>query len=92
MTDYNKSIFLDLNFRTALLESVDWDQDMSDTLLADIQASLSSDAHHHPEEILENIKQKYGNAAFKLVKNLFTEVYIDNGFYQKLGEGDDYEH
>ena len=91
MTDYNKSIFLDLNFRTALLESVDWDQDMSGALLVDIQTSLSHGTHH-PKDILENIRQKYGDDAFKLVKNVFSEVYIDNGFYQKLGEGDDYEH
>ena len=89
MSDPNKSLLLDLNFRTALLESVDWDETQSASLLQYLQDSLNG-ITSFPEEILENIRIEYGEASHVLIKKMFVDAYIENGLYVKP-EGD-YEH
>ena len=89
MSDTNKSLLLDLNFRTALLESVDWDETQSASLLQYLQESLNA-VTAFPEEILENIYVVYGESAHDLIKKMFVDAYIENGLYVKP-EGD-YEH
>ncbi len=89
MSDPNKSLLLDLNFRTALLESVDWDETQSASLLQYLQDSLNG-ITSFPEEILENIRIEYGEASHVLIKKMFVDAYIENGLYIK--PGDDYEH
>ena len=89
MSDPNKSLLLDLNFRTALLESVDWDESQSASLLQYLQDSLKS-VTVFPEEILESVRSEYGESAYVLIKKMFVDVYIENGLYIK--PGDDYEH
>ncbi len=88
LTDRNKLLILDLNFRTALLESVDWDENQSDSLLQYLQISLAENTK--PTDILDKILGDYGEAAHKLIKKMFLEAYIDNGLFTK--QGDDYEH
>ena len=89
MKDPNKALLLDLNFRTALLESVDWDETQSASLLQYLQDSLLG-VTAFPEEILENIYVEYGEAAHDLIKKMFVDAYIENRLYVKP-EGD-YEH
>ena len=89
MSDPNKALLLDLNFRTALLESVGWDETQSASLLQYLQESLS-DTSVFPEEILENIRADYGESAYVLIKQIFVDAYIENGLYVK--PEDDYEH
>ena len=89
MIDPNKAILLDLNFRTALLESVDWDETQSDSLLQYLHESLSSTAML-ADEILNAIKNEYGERAHDLIKKLFVSAYIENGLY--INPEDDYEH
>ena len=89
LIDQNKALLLDLNFRTALLESVGWDETQSAFLLEYLQSALlhKSDS---PEQILENIYTNYGQGAHDIIKKMFLDEYIDNGFYKK--QKDDYEH
>jgi len=89
LTDYNKSRLTDLNFRTALLESLDWDEDRSDSLLQYLHESLISNTEL-PETILVNILDEYGESAHEIIKNIFLEAYIDNGLYVR--DGSDNEH
>lgn len=89
MSDPNKALLLDLNFRTALLESVDWDETQSASLLQYLQESLNG-VTSFPEEILDNIHAEYGESAYTLIKKMFVEAYIENGLYVK--PEDDYEH
>ena len=89
MIDQNKSLLLDLNFRTALLESVDWDESQSASLLQYLQLVVSSN-EKKPEEVLEYIRTNYVESAYLLIKKMFLEAYIENGLYKK--EGDRYEH
>ena len=89
MIDQNKSLLLDLNFRTALLESVDWDESQSASLLQYLQLVVSSN-EKKPEDVLEYIRTNYGDSAYLLIKKMFLEAYIENGLYKK--GGDRYEH
>ena len=89
MSDPNKALLLDLNFRTALLESVDWDESQSTSLLQYLQESLAATSVL-PEEVLGSIRDEYGETAHTLIKKMFVDVYIENGFYIK--PEDDYEH
>ncbi len=89
MSDPNKLLFLDLNFRTALLESVDWDEAQSASLLQYLQESLTN-LSVLPEDILEHILIEYGVAAHTLIKKMFVDAYIESGLYTK--SKDDYEH
>ena len=89
MLDPNKSLLLDLNFRTALLESLDWDEAQSDSLLQYLQESLPNTSIL-PEEILNTIRTEYGKCAHDLIKEMFVSAYIENGLY--INPEDDYEH
>ena len=89
MNDPNKALLLDLNFRTALLESVDWDETQSASLLEYLQEALSNTAIL-ADEILNDIKHEYGERAHELIKELFVSAYIENGLY--INSEDDDEH
>ena len=85
LTDQNKALLLDLNFRTALLESVDWDENRSAFLLEYLQSALLSNLES-PDQILENVNANYGKDAHDLIKKMFLDAYIDNRFDKKNKE------
>ena len=89
MSALNKDILLDLNFRTALLESVDWNENQSASLLEYLCASFR-DTSLTPDNILEHVENEYGSKAHNFIKEMFLDVYIENGLYIKTEE--DYEH
>ena len=89
MIDPNKELLLVLNFKTALLESVDWNESLSASLLTYLQ-NVIKENKTQPNQILEHIENEYGTAAHNLVKKFFLEVYIENGLYTK--SEDNYEH
>ena len=89
LTDQNNSLLLDLNFRTALLESVDWDESQSASLLQYLEVAVNNNKEK-PEDILDHIRSNYGEPACLFIKNMFLDVYIEHGMYRK--KGDYYEH
>jgi len=89
VNDPHKPLLVDLNFRTALLESVDWDETQSDSLLLYLQDALVK-KDILPEEILFYVKNNHGESAHDLIKKMFTDIYIENGLYFKTE--DKYEH
>jgi len=88
VTDPNESLFLDLNFRTALLESLDWDDNQFDSLLQYLQDNLDFTTQT-PDDLLISIKNNYNVAAFKIIEKMFIDAYILN-IVHKPEEG--YEH
>ena len=88
MTDPNESLFLDLNFRTALLESLDWDDNQFDSLLQYLQDNLDF-TKQTPDDLLLSIKNNYNVAAFKIIEKMFIDTYILS-IVHKPEEG--YEH
>ncbi len=71
--DPNKSLFLDLNFRTALLESLDWDETQFNSLLLYLQDVITSTVMN-PQDFLESIKKDYGESTYRLIKKMFFET------------------
>jgi hypothetical protein len=88
VTDPNESLLLDLNFRTALLESLDWDETRFDSLLQYLQDNLDF-TMQTPANLLNSIKSEYGQRAFDIINNMFVVEYINGGLKK---EGDRYEH
>jgi len=88
VTDPNESLLLDLNFRTALLESLDWDETRFDSLLQYLQDNLDF-TMQTPKNLLNSIKSEYGQRAFDIINNMFVVEYINGGLKK---EGDRYEH
>lgn len=89
LSDLNKNLLHDLNFQTALLESVGWDETQSTSLLNYLHQSFR-EITSTPNDILKHILDEYGDEAHNLIKEMFLNVYIENGLYIKLE--DDYEH
>ena len=89
MSDLNKDLLLDLNFRTALLESVGWNENQSASLLEYLYQSFR-DTSLTPDNILEHVHNEYGSSAHNFIKEMFLDAYIENGLYIKPEE--DYEH
>ena len=89
LTETNKTLLLDLNFKTALLESVGWDETQSASLLQYLQSTINKNTES-PESILDKVFNEYGEDAANFVKKLFLDAYITNGLYRK--KVDDYEH
>jgi len=79
--DANKNLLLDLNFRTEILESVDWDEYSATLLIEDLQFLLSKDSGT-PEDIIEYIREKYTDRAGLIIANMFKQEYIIHGLYQ----------
>jgi len=88
VTDPNESLLQDLNFRTALLESLDWDETQFDSLLQYLQDNLRLTVET-PGELLKGVKDTYGIAAFNIIKKMFVDEYILNRIQQP---GKDHEH
>ena len=88
MIDPSKSFLLDLNFRTALLESLNWDETQFDSLLQYLQDNLRLTVET-PGELLKGVKDTYGIAAFNIIKKMFVDEYILNRIQQP---GKDHEH
>jgi hypothetical protein len=86
--DYNKLILCDINFRTSILESLDWDEDKFDDFFIFLQDRLKTNIA--PDTLLAEIKSCYGAPVYKIFFDLFRDMYVKNGLYIK-GE-DDYEN
>jgi len=86
--DFNKSLLIDLNFRTELLESLNWDETQFEALLLYLQQVLIQSTLL-PDDILSHIKDAYGDITHDLIKKMFLNAYIENGLYTTK---DDYEH
>ena len=77
-TDVYKHYLLDINFRTALLESLEWNEDSYEDLVAFLNSELQRD-DMKPSEIIEFLKEHFTIAAAAIIENIFKEAYIDNG-------------
>ena len=85
MTDPNESLLLDLNFRTALLESLDWDETQFASLLQYLQDNLDF-TMQTPDDLLTSIKSNYNVAAFSIIEKLFIDEYILNIAHKPEGD------
>ena len=87
INDSNKNILLDLAFRTSLLESLDWDEELLAELIQDLDHMLKNNIGT-PDDIVDSVKEKYTFSAALIIENMFKQEYINNGLYHS----DDEEH
>lgn len=81
------SIIEDIRFRTSLLESLEWDEDLLQTFLFYFDDKLKSNSDL--KEILLEIKDCFGEATFNIVIDLFKEEasFVD-GYLNNVDEGE----
>lgn len=80
------SIVEDIRFRTSLLESLEWDEDLLQTFLFyfDEQIKRSTD----PQELLSEIKDCFGEATYNIIVNLFKEEALNIDGYLNNDNGE----
>ena len=71
------SIIADIRFRTSLLESLEWDEDLLQTFLFYFDDQLKKNTS--PEKLLDEIKDYFGEATYNIVVKLFKEeaLFVD---------------
>jgi len=79
------SIVEDIRFRTSLLESLEWDEDLLQTFLLYFDDKLKSNSNL--QEMLTEIKDCFGEAPYKIVVNLFKEEALFVDEYLNKEEG-----
>ena len=78
------SIIDDIRIRTELLESLDWDEELLDSLVLYISHGMTHMTH--PNIMIENISMHYTPESANIISDLFDEVYgkleetINRGF------------
>ena len=69
----NKSIIMNINLRTSLLESLNWDEEQLFRLEAYL-SSLSNDfILLHPKQVVNNIAKHFTVEASKIIENFFKD-------------------
>jgi len=70
----NIKLHLDnLSFRTSLLESLEWDEEILDSFLTYLEEKFQSE--WDPIILLEDIKDLFGYETFKIMAELFKNEY-----------------
>lgn len=70
----NIKLYLDnLSFRTSLLESLEWDEEILDSFLTYLEEKFQSE--WDPIILLEDIKDLFGYETFKIMAELFKNEY-----------------
>ena len=76
-TDVYKHYLLDMNFRTALLESLEWNEDSYEDLILFLASEFKRN-DMTPKEIIDFLKEHFSTASAVIIENMFKEAYIVN--------------
>lgn len=71
-----QSMIDDVRVKTELLESLEWDEELLDSLMTYLDHAFSHDTHI--DDILYNITVYYSGRTSNIVKNVFDEVGKQN--------------
>jgi len=72
---------LNLSKETELLESLDWDEDVLESLYEYLDIHFTGDSIITPDILLEDIKKHYGEACSKVLREMFIEISLKNGLH-----------
>ena len=80
------SIIEDIRFRTSLLESLEWDEDLLQTFLFYFDDKLKSNANL--QEVLTEIEDCFGESTYNIIVDLFKEeaLLVDEYLNKDKGE------
>ena len=76
-----KKIVNNLTKETELLESLDWNEDHLKSLYEYLDIHFNGDSIITPDLLLEDIKEHYGEACSKVLREMFIEVSLHNGLH-----------
>ena len=65
------NIIDDIRFRTSLLESLEWDEDLLETFLLYFDGEIKNG--NNLEDFIVNIKEKFGETTFNIIVALIKE-------------------
>lgn len=77
----HKKIISNLSKETELLESLDWDEDHLKSLYEYLEIHFNGDSIITPDILLNEIKNHYGEACSKVLREIFIEVSLHNGLH-----------
>lgn len=81
------SVIEDLRFRTSLLESLEWDEDLLQTFLFYFDDQLRKNADLN--KLLTDIETHFGSETFKIIAELFKEEALELDRYLNNKTQDD---
>ena len=82
-------ILSEFSFKTALYESVNWDDAKLQQLTDYLSEAMNEEAIVTPETILSDVLQNFGHNAYIVVKEKFTKTIFENNLHLS---GEDIEH
>jgi len=80
------SIIEDIRFRTSLLESLEWDEDLLETFLIYFDGELRNG--NKLEDLLDDIKNNFGEATFNIITELIREEALTLDEYLRNDKGE----
>ena len=82
-----KEKIADLRFRTEVLESLEWDEEVCNHFFEYLDSALNDINSRDPIELLEEIRDLYGVTTLKIIAQVFKKEYLDSIYIE-----DDTEH
>ena len=76
----------DIRFRTALLESLEWDDDLLKTFLIYFDCEIKNG--NNVEDLLSDIKDNFGEATLKIIVELIKEEALAVDEYLNNDKGE----
>ena len=76
-----KLLINNLTKETELLESLDWNEEHLKSLYEYLEIHFSGDSIITPDILLADIKEHYGEACSKVLREMFIEVSLHNGLH-----------
>ena len=80
------TIVEDIRFRTSLLESLEWDEDLLETFLIYFENEIKNG--NNVESLLVDIKNNFGDATLKVIMKLIKEEALSLDEYLNNEQGD----
>ena len=73
--------FREINISTALLESLDWDEEKLNELFLYLDIHFSGDSIISPDILLQEIENDFGKECCDILRELFLEVSLSHGLF-----------
>ena len=72
---------IDVQYQTALLESLGWDEEMLATLFDYLDTVFNNHDVVHPSIILKTVEENFNFETKKILEEIFKKVAIINNFH-----------
>jgi len=77
----NKNFLYNINRKTELLESIDWDEEKLNELYEYLNIHFAGDSITSPKLLLNEVKKNYGDECAKVLRKMFIEISLTHGLF-----------